>query len=111
MAGTDPHARSFGYYRAFIPNFAIISQEFNALRRQGAEFKWTVALEKDFITLKEDFKKNNTRSFPIYNSDERFILTIDFSTLALGVTLSKIQDGREQLIAAAGRRTTPGEKN
>ena len=40
-----------------------------------------------------------------------FVLTIDFSALALGVTLSQKQNGREQLIAAAGRRTTPGEKN
>ena len=40
-----------------------------------------------------------------------FVLTIDFLALALGVTLSQKQNGREQLIAAAGRRTTPGEKN
>jgi hypothetical protein len=51
----------FRYYRAFIPNFAMTSQGFNALRRQGAEFKSTSELEKNFIKLKEDF-----RSFPIY---------------------------------------------
>ena len=45
-------------------------------------------LEKDFIKLKEDFKNNNTRSFPIYNSDKPLILTIDFSALALGVTVT-----------------------
>ena len=75
------------------------------------DFKWTAELEKDFIKLKEDFKKNNTRSFPNYSSDEPFILTIVFSALALGVTLSQKQNRREQLIAAAGRRTTPGENN
>jgi hypothetical protein len=88
----------------------MTSQGFNALRRQGAEFKWTPELEKDFIKLKEDFKINNTSSFPIYNSDKPFILTINFSALALGVTLSHAQNGRDQLIAAAGTRTTPGEK-
>ena len=93
----------FGYYRAFIPNFAMISQGFNALRRTGVDFKWAKELEKDFIKLKEDFKKNNTRSFPIYSSDEPFVLTIDFSALALGVTMSQKQNGREQVIAAAGR--------
>jgi hypothetical protein len=62
------------------------------------------------MKLKGDFKKNNTRSFRIYNSEEPFFLTIDFSALAIGVTLSQTQNGREQLIAAAGRRTTPGER-
>ena len=32
-----------------------------------------------------------------------FVLTIDFSALALGVTMSQKQNGREQVIAAAGR--------
>ena len=75
------------------------------------EFKWTEELEKDFIQLKKDFKNNNTRSFPIYKSKEPFVLTIDFSVLAIGVMLSQKQDDKEQLIAAAGRRTTPGERN
>ena len=75
----------------------MTSKGFNALRRQGVDFKWTAELEKDFFKLKEDFKENNTRSFPIYSSDEPFILTIDFSALALGVTLSKKQSGKEQL--------------
>ena len=69
----------------------MTSKGFNALRRQGVDFKWTAELEKDFFKLKEDFKENNTRSFPIYSSDDPFILTIDFSALALGVTLSKKQ--------------------
>jgi hypothetical protein len=43
----------------------MTSKGFNALRRQGVDFKWTAELEKDFIKLKEDFKENNTRSFPI----------------------------------------------
>ena len=101
----------FGYYRAFIPNFAKTTQGFTSLRKLGAEFKWTEELEKDFIQLKKDFKSNNTISFPIYKSKEPFMLTIDFSVLAIGVTLSQKQDDKEQLIAAAGRRTTPGERN
>ena len=83
----------FGYYHAFIPNFAMTTQGFTALRKTGVDFKWTAELEKDFIKLKEDFKKNNTRSFPIYNSDEPFVLAIDFSALALGVTLSQKHNG------------------
>ena len=36
----------FGYYRAFIPNFAKTKQGFTALRKTGVEFKWTPELEK-----------------------------------------------------------------
>ena len=86
---------------------AKTTQRFNALRRNGVDFEWTQELEKDFIKLKE----NNTRSYPEYSSDKPFTLTIDFSALAMGVTLTQEQKGQERLIAAAGRWTTPGEKN
>ena len=67
--------------------------------------------EKDFQALKKQFQITHGRTVPDYKAAEPFILTIDFSGKAVGVTLSQIQNGQEKLIAAAGRKNTPGEQN
>ena len=66
---------------------------------------------QELINLNLNLKESNTRSYPEYSSDKPFTPTIDFSALAMGVTLTQEQKGQERLIAAAGRWTTPGEKN
>ena len=83
----------------------------NSIRGEKTEFKWTTDREKDFQALKKQFQITNGRTFPDYKSAEPFILTIDFSGKAVGVTLSQIQTGQEKLIAAAGRKNTTGEQN
>jgi len=83
----------------------------NAVRGQNSEFTWTPEMEEDFQKLKAQFKNTNGRTFPDYKSTEPFILTIDFSGKAVGVTLSQVQNQQEKLIAAAGRKNTSGEQN
>ena len=52
----------FGYYRAFIPKFAQLTNSVNAVRGEKTEFKWTQEREKDFKDLKTQFKIINGRN-------------------------------------------------
>lgn len=101
----------FGYYRAFIPKFAYLTKDMNSMKSEKATFTWTSQMSQQLAELKEAFRKSQVRTFPDYKSGKPFILTIDFSCEAIGVTLSQEQNGEIKLIAAAGRKTTEGEKN
>ena len=74
-------------------------------------FEWTQEHEDNFKGLKRQFATCGVRAAPIYKGGEDFMLTIDFSGVALGAILSQVQGGKERLIAAARRRTTSGEAN
>ena len=74
-------------------------------------FEWTQEHEDNFKGLKRQFATWGVRAAPIYKGGEDFMLTIDFSGVALGAILSQVQGGKERLIAAARRRTTSGEAN
>ena len=99
-----------GYYRSFIPNFSKLTAEMNAQKRKK-KLEWTPEMDEQLVEIKEAFKKAPLRAAPDFNSEEKFWLTTDYSGGALSAILSQVQDGQERLIAAAGRKTTTGEKN
>ena len=69
-------------------------------------------MEGKFKELKKKFKKFPIRAYPRYGEDESsFEVWPDFSSQALGHVLQQRQDGKLRLIAAGGRKTTPGETN
>ena len=67
--------------------------------------------EKSFTELKAEFTKMPVRSYPDYNSEEPFELSLDFSKKNIAAILSQKQGGQERFIAAAGRKTTKYECN
>ena len=99
----------FGYYRAFIPGFAQLTRDMNGIKGEKAIFRWTDKMTEDLTELKNRFKQSTVRTYPDYKSHKPFVLTIDFSSEAVGVLLEQEQGGSMKLIAAAGRKTTPGE--
>ena len=99
------------YYRSFIKDFSILTAEMNAQRREKT-LKWTDTMEEKFKELKEKFKKFPIRAYPRYGEEEApFEVWPDFSSQAVGHVLQQRQDGKLRLIAAGGRKTTPGETN
>ncbi|MCP3666293.1 MAG: hypothetical protein GY696_27965, partial [Gammaproteobacteria bacterium] len=48
---------------------------------------------------------------PLFDLEEPFQLTTDFSSKAISAILSQVQDGQERLIVAVGRKTTTAERN
>ena len=99
------------YYRTFIKDFSILTSEMNAQRKKKT-LNWTEEMERKFKALKGKFKQRPLRAYPRYGEDEApFEVWPDFSATALGHVLQQRQDGELRLIAAGGRKTTPGERN
>jgi hypothetical protein len=53
VRGIKSFIRMAGYYRRFIESFSKITRPMTALLAKKVEFKWTLACQKSFETLKE----------------------------------------------------------
>ena len=99
------------YYRSFIKDFSILTSEMNAQRKEN-KLKWTDEIESKFHTLRSMFAKKPIQAYPRYGEKEApFELWPDYSKDTVGHVLQQVQDEQQRLIAAGGRKTTPGEKN
>ena len=103
--------RFAGYYRTFIPKFASLTVEMNALKKEKT-ITWTDTLDIAFAQLKEAFSRKPIRAYPILTEEsEPFIVSPNFSGQNVGAVLEQYQDGQKRFIAAAGRKLTKGESN
>ena len=98
-----------GYYRSFIPQFAALTHQMNAQKKQK-ELQWNEELQQKFEHLKKLFGEKPIRAYPDYDG-EMFEVWPDFSSMAFGGVLQQVQHGQRRFIAASGRKTTAGEKN
>eukprot|EP00794_Sanderia_malayensis_P017942 gene17943-19733_t len=76
-----------GFYRAFIPDFAHISQPLNALTSEKAAYVWSDDCEKAFNDLKNKLLSEPVLKFP--DLDKPFELEVDASNYAVGGILSQ----------------------
>ena len=97
------------YYREFITDFSKLVAPMTS-QKKAKKLEWTAQCQDNFMVLKEKFKEAPIRSTPRFDLETPFILTIDYSGVALSAILSQFQGGRERLIAAGGRKTTKGEQ-
>ena len=97
------------YYRRFVKDFAKIAAPLNNLLRKQQKFVWTDSCEIAFQTLKEALISAPILAFPDFTAS--FYLYTDASTDGLGATLGELQNGKEVVIAYAGRDLNPAEKN
>ena len=70
-----------GYYRRFIPNFALISKPLNDLLKKDIKFKWNSFCDESFSTFKTLLTNPPILQYP--NFDFPFVLTTDASGEAL----------------------------
>lgn len=89
------------YYRRFIPDFAGIAKELNALLKKNATFTWTGACQTAFNTLKQKLIQPPILQYPDF--DRPFILTTDASNYALGAVLSQGEIGNDLPISYASK--------
>ena len=100
-----------GYYRSFISQYAHLTTEMNAQKKQKT-LNWTPEMGEKFQILKGLFANKPIRAYPRFGENEAmFLVSPDWSSEAMGVVLEQEQDGQIRFIAAAGRKTTAGEKN
>lgn len=97
------------YYRGFIPNFAALAEPLQRLTKKGVPFEWDARCEAAFTALKAALTSADVLRLPDWSRP--FILTTDWSTVALGAVLSQVDpsSGLEYPVAYASRALTPAE--
>ena len=97
------------YYCQFIPRFAHIAHPLTNLTKKNQPFKWTTECENPFDLLKEKFVSAPILTFPDFTQE--FILHVDASDFAIGMVLTKIQNGSEVAITYSSRTLNQSEHN
>ena len=110
---TVEQVRSFlglaGYYRNFIPNFAMVSAPLVSLTKKGTKFAWLDQHANAFQALKKQLCMAPILAYPKF--DRPFILQTDASDLGLGAVLAQTDNnGRERVISYASRSLSEREK-
>ena len=83
-----------GFYRAFIKDFATISQPLNKLTSDNTKFIWDMACEHAFQKLKQQLISEPILAFPKPN--DTFVVEVDASDYAAGGVLS--QEGPDHVL-------------
>lgn len=92
-----------------LPSFAQISSPLNKLTSKTVTFKWTPECQLTFETLKSAFVSAPVLLYPAFKLP--FHLYVDTSQTGIGLTLEQIVDGKEVVIAYAGRDFNRAERN
>ena len=110
-----------GYFHAHIPGYAAISEPLRQLLKKGTAWDWTDACHSAFTALKRELTSDRCLRFP--DPRKPYILTTDWSKIAVGAMLSQMQavdpdalddehaEQREFAIAFASRAMTPAESH
>ena len=98
-----------GYYRRFIKDFSKIAGPMTELTKTDVPFVWSPACEASFQLLKEKLVSPPILAYPDYNRP--YILQTDASGESVGMVLAQVQDDVERVIAYAGKRLAPNERN
>ena len=104
---TKKEVRSFcgllGYYRDYIPSFAIIAAPLTDLAKKGQPnfVEWDEAQEKAFNTLREVLLKRRILRLPDYSID--FTLRADASNSGIGAVLMQEHKGKLHPVAYASK--------
>ena len=98
-----------GYYRRYVRSYAQLASPLTDLTKKGQRFDWDERCQSAFQTLKHHLASPPVLTMP--NDTDPFILDTDASDRAIGAVLSQIQDGKECVIAYAGRCLSKTESN
>ena len=110
---TKKEVRSFcgllGYYREYIPSFAIIAAPLTDLTKKGQPnfVEWGEAQEKAFNTLREALLKRPILRLPDHSLN--FTLRTDASNRGIGAVLMQEHEGKLHPVAYASKKLTNAE--
>jgi transposase InsO family protein len=105
-----------GYFHEHIKDYAAKTAPLRALLKKNATFQWSEECQQAFERLKADLVSDACLRYP--DLQRPFILTTDWSQVAVGAVLSQMQPidyndlnsgEREYVIAYASRGLTPAE--
>jgi RNase H-like domain found in reverse transcriptase/Integrase zinc binding domain/PHD-finger/Integrase core domain len=97
-------------YRKYIPGYALLAAPLQVMMRKNVSFVWSDEAIVSFEALKEALCSAPVLALPDW--DRQFILTTDWSRIAIGAVLSQVQpSGEEHPVAFASRALTAPERN
>ena len=79
--------------------------------KKAEHFGWTEDMEKNFIELKAEFSAGRIQAYPDFDSEEPFILTMDWSALNIFGVLSQKHERGVDVSLLAGVESVVDMKN
>ena len=79
--------------------------------KKAEHFDWTEDMEKNFIELKAEFSAGRIQAYPDFDSEEPFILTMDWSALNIARVLSQKHERGVDVSLLAGVESVVDMKN
>jgi hypothetical protein len=100
-----------GYYRDYIQNFALITAPMAQLLKKNVKWLWSEECQKAFEELKQRITSEPILRLP--NFSLPFILTTDWSKVAIGAVLSQVdpETGFDHPISFKSRLLSSAERN
>jgi hypothetical protein len=101
-----------GFYRQFVPQFTILAEPLNRLKKKDVGFRWEQDQENAFQALKKALVSSPVLRHPDF--DRPFELHTDAAcTKGIGVVLAQRDEATKKAfpIAFASRSLSPAEKN
>lgn len=98
-----------GYYRKFVESYSRIAAPLNQLLKKNRSFIWTEECKQAFDQLKQVLLSPPILVLP--GEEDTFILDTDACDVSIGAVLSVIKDGKERIVAFAGRTLNKNERN
>lgn len=99
-----------GFFRRFVPKFAIIAKPLTNLLRQDVKWRWSAEEEEAFQRLKGQLSQKPILA--LYNPKALIELHTDACKIGVaGILLQQDELNRLQPVAYFSRQTTPEEQN
>lgn len=98
-----------GYYRKFVPRFAIIAEPLTKLTRKNIPFEWNIEQKEAFQDLLTKLAENATLSH--FNHHDSLMLKTDASRKGIAGILLQMQQGEWKIITCISRRLNTSETN
>ena len=107
-----------GYFQHHVRDYSLMSSPLRALLKKGTAFEWSAQCQEAFEALKEASMSEAVLRPP--DVTQPFVLTTEWSKLAVGAVLSQFQaedpcdcssPQREYVISYASRALAPAEVN
>ena len=90
-------------YQKFVPNYAIIGAPISSLLRKEVELVYGNAQQKAFYTVIQRLAHSTTLAYQ--DKDKTIRVHTDASDVAMGATLSQVDDnGEMRLVACMSKR-------
>ena len=98
-----------GYYRKFIPKYALITEPIVNLLRKNVTFEWSERCQKALDDVKTLLKAEPILKFPDHN--RRYYLMTDYSKMGISAILSQVFEDGEHPVAYWSRTNKHGQRD